>query len=589
MNTSLGHALTQFHHAFQRFQEASVRDPRLRRHVLNGAEEWVDLLSYKLAPHLAGEGCIVAAVAGGTNSGKSTVFNLLLGRAASPVLATAAATRFPILAGNRRRVAECLEGKLVPEFTTKRVERPEDVTDPNGEAGVLFVVQEDSLPDKLVLLDTPDVDSIDTINWQTAEHIRAAGDVLIAVLTGEKYKDERVVRFFREARMAGRVVAPLMNKADPRDDFAVARRQLTEFVSEAEIESGGFLLAHDFRVAESLDGAIVSAGEGRDLRAYLEDLEAGPIKQRVYQETVRHFARQAGEFLDRAEDQAATLQHALDTLRLRAREHAKAFDPIPGTAVGGLFHEFVQSKRGLIRRGIGAASHTVYRGAAGLGRRVSRSFRGESGEQQPVDAREQEALIRRRHAEAITRITRALVAEYHSMTQDFSEPAKHLIESGLSGLDEKQALDAVLGDVLLTDNVSACFRAHAHAMLERWWNESANRRRALEAMDSILAVAHAAAAVPLSIYTAGIGVAETFVVTWPMVEQFTARVIEHQFADRWFDFLSPWKIEQQERLARALEKHVGGMALGKIQAALETLSGEEVREMREAQVQCLKA
>ena len=86
-------------------------------------------------------------------------------------------------------------------------------------------------------MDTPDVDSIDKRNWEVADHIRAAGDVLVAVVTGEKYKDDRVIQYFKEAAASGRMLIPVMNKANPADDFDVARKQLKEFCNDVGIEA----------------------------------------------------------------------------------------------------------------------------------------------------------------------------------------------------------------------------------------------------------------------------------------------------------------------------------------------------------------
>ena len=102
----------------------------------------------------------MVAVAGGTNTGKSTVFNRLLARAVSPVVMTAAATRHPLMAGNAMRAAQCLEKKLVPEFLPRPLDRPEAVIRDDGPSGMLFVAEVDTLPDRFVVLDTPDVDSI---------------------------------------------------------------------------------------------------------------------------------------------------------------------------------------------------------------------------------------------------------------------------------------------------------------------------------------------------------------------------------------------------------------------------------------------
>ena len=103
MEHSLGEALSGFERALTRFRKSLEPTPDLCLAVFEDTQEWSDLLTYKLVPHLAGEGCLIAAVSGGTNTGKSCVFNLLLGSSISPVVSTAAATCHPILAANVAR------------------------------------------------------------------------------------------------------------------------------------------------------------------------------------------------------------------------------------------------------------------------------------------------------------------------------------------------------------------------------------------------------------------------------------------------------------------------------------------------------
>ncbi|HRI89418.1 MAG TPA: 50S ribosome-binding GTPase, partial [Candidatus Hydrogenedentes bacterium] len=228
-DAALGAVLVQFDAALKRLREALSSDALVQEAVFAGAEEWSNLLSYKLVPHLAGDGCLIVAVAGGTNTGKSTVFNLLLGHIVSPIMATAAATARPVIAANPLRAAQCLDGKLVPEFQPQPLRDARAVVERTSAANALYVATHDTLPDRIVLLDTPDVDSIEREHWGVADAIRAAGDVLIAVLTGEKYKDDRVVSFFRQALASGRVIVPVMNKANPEKNFEIARNQIAEF------------------------------------------------------------------------------------------------------------------------------------------------------------------------------------------------------------------------------------------------------------------------------------------------------------------------------------------------------------------------
>jgi hypothetical protein len=108
-------------------------------------------------------------------------------------------------------------------------------------------------------------------------------------------------------------------------------------------------------------------------------------------------------------------------------------------------------------------------------------------------------------------------------------------------------------------------------------------------LDALLAVAPAAIAAPLSFYAGGVGVAETVIVAGPIVEQFLARVIEYQFGDAMFDFLSPWKAEQQRALEEALVRHVLNPGMHQLTEYCEVLRGETVAELKQCQEQCAQA
>lgn len=569
-------------------QEALRPDAVLARAVFDGTDEWVNLLRYKLVPHLAGEGCLIAAVAGGTNTGKSTIFNLLQGREVSPVRATAAATRRPLLAGGPGRTDQCLEGMLVPEFAPAPLESPEAVLARETPSERLFVATNPDLPERLVLLDTPDVDSIEKEHWAVADHLRAAGDVIVAVLTGEKYRDERVVAFFREAHASGRVVIPLMNKADAADGFATARQQLAEFRKDIACDSPAFVVPHDFDLAQSYAAPIQALDGGTDLLTYLLDLDVYAIKRRVFDSSVRHLAARIETFLEDVDAVAEVLRSVRDEYRARAERAAEKYDPAPGAAVGGLFHEFVQARRGPFRRAIGSASATVARSAVAVSRVVTRTlFRRATLD--PPDLAPSNEEIRSTHRQEIERITRDLAAGYLQSGGNLREPAAHLLQENVQRLDPEAALDAVVKDVLRSENISDEFRKHAQHTIETWWNDHKGRRHALEALDTILAVMPAAIAAPISMYTGGVGVPEAMVVAGPLAEQFVARVIEYQFGDAMFDFLSPWRTEQQRHLADALLQRVTAPVLHGIEAMLEILEGEAVDDLRKGREQCLEA
>lgn len=588
MENVVGKALVEFEAALRDLLEALRPYSDLQAAVFEGAKEGSDLLTYKLVPHFAGEGCLVAAVTGGANTGKSTVFNLLLGQVVSPMVTTAAATCHPVLAANAMREAQCLESKLVPEFDPRPLTEPGLATDWSLPAEALFVTRVDSLPDDLILMDTPDVDSIEKRNWEVAEHIRAAGDVLIAVLTGEKYKDERVVEYFREAVASARVVIPLMNKANPADDFDVARRQLEEFRSDAGTDAPGFVVAHDFAIGEDVHRPIQSLDGTPDLRRYLEELDVPSIKERVYAGTVERFGEFASDFIGQAARIGADLRSVVDRFEGYAEAASLDYDPAPGKEVGGLFHEFVQSKRGPVRRTIGNTSAAFVRGASTLGRTLTSAFRKRATLDADETTGTEEKLVKL-HRQSIDRITRELATRYIEAARDLPEPARGLVGKGFEDLDIEAVVGAVQRDTFGSESISDEFRRHATEMLETWWRDHKGKRRTLEALDTILAVVPAAIAAPIALHTGGVGVSEAVVIVGPIAAQFLTRVMEYQFGDALFNFLSPWKQEQQETLKAALQSHLTEPCARSLYEVLGPLEGDIMERLRRGLEQCLKA
>ncbi len=587
MENPIGVALTTFEAELGSLRRSLTLYPKVADALFDGAQPWTELLRYKLVPHFRGPGCLFAALVGGTNTGKSTVFNVLVGRAISPVVPTAAATCRPVLAANALRCSECLESRLVPEFMPLPLKNSDDPVNPKTPSKALFVALVDDLPDHLVVMDTPDVDSIDKQNWEVAEHIRAAGDVLVAVVTGEKYKDDRVVQFFREAVQSGRIVLPLMNKADPANEFDVARQQLADFCKDVGTAGPCFIVAYNPELAENFDAPISALDGNERLRDHLERLDVPAIKRRVFSTTVRHFADRAGQFLDSVGTMANATDRALREMDNAASNFAGKYDPAPGAAVGGLFHAYVQSKRGPIRRTIGATSAGIVKTTSAIGRGVAKAFRrralleGQTADT-PMAHYEQ-------HRRAIERIVRDFAAELINKARGLNEPLRSVALISTQTWDAEAAAQAVVKEALKTNDVSQAFRDHARHTLDAWWNDHKGKRRVLESLDIMLALAPAAIAAPIAMHTGGIGASEAAIAIGPVAAQFVTRVMELQFGDAMFDFLSPWKKEQQALLERALRQHVSDPMTQRLRELSSLLEGATVDQLRKAQQTCQKA
>jgi 50S ribosome-binding GTPase len=180
--------------------------------------EWYRSLCEKLVPQLGEEPYLVVAVVGGTNIGKSVIFNHI---AAARLSATS-----PLASGTRHPVCVVPEGfasghdlaAIFPGFELSAwsnaddslVDRPDDR---------LFWRSASGTPANLLILDTPDIDSDVQVNWRRADAVRRVADVLIAVLTQQKYNDAAVKRYFRSAAQEGKVVLIVFNQCQlPEDD-----------------------------------------------------------------------------------------------------------------------------------------------------------------------------------------------------------------------------------------------------------------------------------------------------------------------------------------------------------------------------------
>ena len=88
------------------------------------------------------------------------------------------------------------------------------------------------MPPRLVLVDAPDVDSDVTVNWQRARAIRQSADVLIALLTQQKYNDAAVKQFFRAAVEADKPIIVIFNFCDLQTDRDYWPQWLARFCAE---------------------------------------------------------------------------------------------------------------------------------------------------------------------------------------------------------------------------------------------------------------------------------------------------------------------------------------------------------------------
>ena len=309
--------------------------------------EWFELLRQKLLPQLGADAWLVAAVVGGTNIGKSVVFNHLAGSRASATSPLASGTKHPVC--------------LVPEgFTDKQDLRsvfPDfrlhewsdaDHALRDTEDHELFWRTSADLPSTLLVLDTPDIDSDTRVNWVRADAIRRCADVLIAVLTQQKYNDAAVKEFFRKAGSEDKAVLVVFNQCLLPDDEKYWPAWLQTFCTETGITPESVYLAPaDRPAAEELrlpfyerswpipeGGFPNSAGEPSSLRIDLSSLKFREIRVRTLKGSIRELLNKENgvprwlhSLRNSSEDLQATSERLSSDAVLRIRDW-----PVPPTS-----------------------------------------------------------------------------------------------------------------------------------------------------------------------------------------------------------------------------------------------------------------
>jgi energy-coupling factor transporter ATP-binding protein EcfA2 len=171
----------------------------------------LDILKYKKAMP-----CLWVVFLGGTGTGKSTLFNALCGAPLSETGVERPKTCGPILYAPGQCAVEDLFPLPGLELC-KGTGGTGSIRAASGSAGCLMImVHSRSEFSHLVLADTPDLDSVEVGNRQTANDLFLLSDVVVFVTSQEKYADEVPHRFLLGILKGRRPFFILFNKAEER-------------------------------------------------------------------------------------------------------------------------------------------------------------------------------------------------------------------------------------------------------------------------------------------------------------------------------------------------------------------------------------
>jgi hypothetical protein len=315
--------------------------------------DWHGALFDKLRPQVSREPLLVAAICGGTNTGKSLITNSLVGARISRSLPEAARTLHPVASLPKGLASRIDLAAVFPGFEPLAWKSEQDALD--ASRGDVLVWREDESgrqPQRLVVLDTPDIDGTLRENWQRAELIRNTADVLVAVLTQQKYNDAAIREFFSAAQ--GKTVLVVFNMIDwPRQRHLIAGWLATFTTETGIVPTAVYAAPYDpaaaeanqigFEAMEELtpDGRGIPPGE----RLAMSDFDT--IKRRAMQGAlgvVLDPRRGLGSWLDALGARAAEWRDSLVLLEREGRVRVE-LPPAPREVVWEEIWKWLEPRR----------------------------------------------------------------------------------------------------------------------------------------------------------------------------------------------------------------------------------------------------
>jgi len=164
------------------------------------AEPWAQTIDKKLLTKLSPDFPLMATICGGGSSGKSTLFNSIVGEKLSPVGGSAGLNRRVLFSAHEElfKKPDFLFSLFEPFGTSPHpLKNKDELTTP----GHPVYVSSNAVPKNLVLMDTPDFDTGAKgvyINREVSRQALESSDILIYIFTNSNYNNRENTDFISE-------------------------------------------------------------------------------------------------------------------------------------------------------------------------------------------------------------------------------------------------------------------------------------------------------------------------------------------------------------------------------------------------------
>lgn len=466
-------SLVNFHQQWKAFKEAVVQFPEplyqelIRRKTQS--HRWETILAYKIYPASATQKFLFVAVAGGANTGKSTLTNVLVQQEVTPTSCYSSATKRAVLITTPEVVQQCYEGYFPIDLNFRPMDSFQSPLSTSNSPHTVFVNPSSNLWRKdLLLFDTPDFDSNDLTNWEIAEKIVTTADVVIAIITEQKYNDERVVNFFKRAKEEGKTIIPIMNQVynDSEESLNIAKNQTALFLKEIDSPDSNAFYFPKYSATESLLHEPIPPFNPThsNLREYLQSLPLEKVKSHAIEKSIEIFYEELKSWRNQNLFPLINfLEHELETINAELLDVVeKGYNPY------GILHlknEILKT----FRKQVGTMNYYLLYPTSILPMKGQRWFSPENKQEAEIELK-----LKEKHKEELTLCFHNFLMKLHQRLYEYPDPWKNFLIDRLNKINKRkedtlalliQKMEEQLP--LTSDSISQ----EIERLVERWKNQ----------------------------------------------------------------------------------------------------------------------